>query len=134
MAVFAAVLLAGWYFRSGSLSPAPSESTAVLDRAFDERRSNLWVTATAPVERLLPDDRKGNPHQRFLVRLPSGLTVLVAHNIELAPRVPLAEGDTVEIRGEYEWNDKGGVLHWTHHDPSGRRDGGHIRHEGRIYR
>ncbi|MDX2000670.1 MAG: DUF3465 domain-containing protein [Thermoanaerobaculia bacterium] len=137
VAVFAAVLLAGWLLRDGGFSPAPSEpsaSTAVLDRAFAERRSNLWVTVTAPVERLLPDDRKGNPHQRFLLRLPSGLTVLVAHNIELAERVPLTVGDTVEIRGEYEWNDKGGVLHWTHHDPSGRRDGGHIRYDGRVYR
>lgn len=134
MAVFATVLLAGWLFRSQGATATPSEATAILDHAFAEQRSNLWVTITAPVARLLPDDRKGNPHQRFLLRLPSGLSVLVAHNLELAERVPLAEGDDVEIRGEYEWNDKGGVLHWTHDDPSGRHEGGYIRHQGRVYR
>lgn len=79
--------------------------------------------------RLLPDDRQGSPHQRFLLRVDSGTTVLVAHNLALAPRVPLMPGDSVELRGEYEWNAKGGVIHWTHPDPDGRHEDGWIRRQ-----
>ncbi len=58
----------------------------------------------------------------------------MSHNIDLAPRVPIAVGDTVEFRGQYEWNERGGVIHWTHHDPDGRRPGGWLRHRSRVYR
>jgi hypothetical protein len=81
------------------------------------------------VVRLLPDDRQGSPHQRFLLRVAGGTTVLVAHNIDLAPRVSLAPGDSVELRGEYEWNPKGGVIHWIHPDPEGRHADGWIRRQ-----
>jgi hypothetical protein len=106
---------------------------AVAD-AFRARRSNVWVEAAGVVARTLPDDRSGLPHQRFVVRLEDGQTVLVSHNLDLAPRVPIAVGDPVAFRGEYEWNDLGGVIHWTHHDPAGRMPGGWIRVGGRTYR
>ena len=70
---------------------------------------------------------------RFIIRVSGGPTVLVAHNLDLAPRVPLAEGDSVELQGVYEWNDRGGVIHWTHRDPEGRHAPGWIRHRQRLY-
>jgi hypothetical protein len=86
------------------------------------------------VERVLSDDREGSRHQRFILRLNSGQTLLVAHNIDLAPRVDgLSKGDRVELYGEYEWNERGGVVHWTHRDPRGNHPHGWISHRGKRY-
>ena len=68
------------------------------------------------------------------MRLASGRTILIAHNIDLAPRVEsVREGAPISFYGEYEWNNKGGVVHWTHRDPSGRHRAGWIRYAGRTY-
>jgi hypothetical protein len=108
------------------------DATPSLGDLFRAQRSGVEIEAAGRVVRLLTDDRDGARHERFLVRI-EGVSVLVAHNLDLAPRVPLAAGDSVQLRGEYEWNAKGGVIHWTHRDPDGRHDAGWIRHEGRLY-
>ena len=105
-----------------------------IRRAFDGRLSEIWVSGEGTVAKVLPDDRNGARHQRFILQLPVGITVLVAHNIDLAPRIPrLRVGDVVAFDGEYVWNEKGGVIHWTHHDPQGRHASGWLRHEGAVY-
>ena len=110
----------------------PGAGTTVAD-AFRSRRSHVEVQTDGRVVRLLPDDREGSPHERFLARVDGPTTVLVAHNLDLAPRIPLAAGDSIELRGEYEWSPKGGVIHWTHRDPDGRHEAGWIRYRGRLY-
>ena len=103
-------------------------------RAFKSRRSGQVLEFSGVVDRLLADDDDGSRHQRFIVRGSDGMTVLISHNIDLAPRVDaLGLGDAIVIRGEYEWNDRGGLIHWTHHDPRGLHEAGWIRHEGREY-
>ncbi len=83
---------------------------------------------------MLADDNEGARHQRFIVRLDSGQTLLVAHNIDIAPRVEgLAAGDVVAFRGVYEWNAEGGTVHWTHRDPGGVHAAGWLRYDGRLY-
>ena len=87
------------------------------------------------VERVLSDDNDGDRHQRFILRLASGQTLLVAHNIDIAPRLnSLAPGDTVAFNGVYEWNAEGGVIHWTHHDPSGKHATGWLEYGGATYK
>ncbi|MEM1229177.1 MAG: DUF3465 domain-containing protein [Pseudomonadota bacterium] len=116
---------------------APAEAAGVhpVTAAFQARRSNAWLTDGGRVIKVLPDDTKGSQHQRFLVQISGGPSILIAHNIDLAPRVAgIRAGDQVRFHGEYEWTDKGGVVHWTHHDPGGRRDGGWIEHRGERYR
>jgi hypothetical protein len=133
---------AGGTLRAPAPAPRPtgaSSSSTVADGAAEIRqasraqRSGFMVSAPGIVEKTLPDDREGSPHQRFILRLSNGHTVLVAHNIHLASRVPLRECDQVEFHGQYEWNERGGVIHWTHHDPDGRHEEGWIRHNGITY-
>ena len=113
---------------------AESISDALLAQAFEEQAHNLLVEGQGMVSRLLTDDTRGDKHQRFIVTLASGQTLLVTHNIDIAPRVNSLEvGDTVSFKGEYEWNDEGGVIHWTHHDPDGTHEAGWIKHNGRTY-
>jgi hypothetical protein len=111
--------------------------TAAPARACDGAtsfRPGARIETTAVVEKVLKDDRSGSRHQRFIVKLPSGQTLLIAHNIDIAPRVEgLARGDTVSFSGIYEPNSKGGVVHWTHHDPAGRHAAGWIEHHGHRY-
>ena len=85
------------------------------------------------MSRLIADDQDGERHQRFIVRRPGGQTLLVAHNLELSERVPVGMGDRVRFRGIYEWNEQGGLVHWTHRDPQGIEDGGWISHRRRKY-
>lgn len=113
---------------------ATAEGEREVLELFESRRSGEMVAVAGVVDRLLSDDDVGSRHQRFIVRLGSGHSLLVAYNLDLAPRVPLRVGDQVLVRGEYEWNGQGGVLHWTHHDPDGQRQGGWVEWNGDRYR
>lgn len=107
---------------------------AQIVQAFHSQQGNLPVESAGTVIKIMADDREGSRHQRFLIRLSNGHTLLVAHNIDLAPRIDdLHTGDIIAFKGEYEWNGKGGVIHWTHRDPAGRHPGGWLMHKGRIY-
>ena len=118
------------------LQPSASEagSDDIFSSAFESNRSNFVAEGRGTVIRILADDNDGSRHQRFILRLGSGQTLLVAHNIDLAPRIDtLSVGDEVSFKGEYEWSDKGGTIHWTHHDPAGRHEAGWLRHDGVDY-
>lgn len=113
---------------------APQQRSSELQVAWEQRLSKVWVTTQATVIKNLPDDRDGSRHQRFLINAGTGQSVLVAHNIDLAERAPVQRGDSLKIRGRYEWNERGGVIHWTHHDPSGRIEGGWLEVSGERFR
>ncbi len=138
LAVTVVVALYGYVENRPSSSATvqqPSESAdIVLQKAYANRQGDIQVKGSGIVVKTLSDDLKGSRHQRFILKLASGQKLLVAHNIDLAPKITsLQRGDTVEFNGEYEYNAKGGVIHWTHHDPGGRHEDGWLRHKGRLY-
>ncbi|MBG33398.1 MULTISPECIES: DUF3465 domain-containing protein [Alcanivorax] len=119
---------------------APQTDTAsfagdnLIQAAYENRQSDVQVEGVGRVVKVLPDDNEGSRHQKFILELASGQTILIAHNIDLAPRIPdLRDGESVSFYGEYEWNERGGVVHWTHHDPQGRHVDGWLKHDGKTF-
>lgn len=111
-----------------------SNDNKSLTQAFDSHQSNVQVRGSGNVIRILPDDNSGSRHQKFILQLTSGQTVLIAHNIDLAERISsISNNDQIEFYGEYEWNQKGGVVHWTHKDPNKKHTDGWLKHNSRMY-
>jgi hypothetical protein len=133
--IFAAFYI-GWSQLDGpnNFSSLTVQNDTVFASAFEEHKSGIQAEGNGIVINLLPDDNDGSRHQRFILKLDSGQTLLIAHNIDLAPRISsLRKGDAVSFYGVYEWNSKGGVVHWTHHAPSGRHVAGWLQHNGKTY-
>lgn len=139
-----AALGGGWYLRDRQAEPGQETAAAgaveaavsedLAQQAFESRARGRIITVIGTVERILADDRDGSPHQRFIIRTPGGLTLLIAHNLDLAPRLEgLRPGESLTVLGEYEWNEQGGVMHWTHDDPQGQHIPGYIEWRGRRY-
>ncbi len=126
--------LAFWLVLTSCFSVSLYANDAVLQQAYQSQQNDLQVQGFGQLVKVLPDDNDCSRHQKFILKLNSGQTLLVAHNIDLAPRIPnLKVGDIVEFYGEYEWNKKGGVLHWTHKDPQNRHAHGWLKHNGQVY-
>jgi len=125
------------YFAS-EYSPEKATSVPVvqstLEQAIQQQRSDVQLQVSGTVFKLLADDLKGSRHQKFLIKTADGHSLLIVHNIDLAPRInSLQNGDSLSVFGEYEWNEKGGLIHWTHHDPAGKHLAGWIKHQGQTY-
>ena len=105
-----------------------------IQQAFQEQRSNIQVQSRGLIKAILRDDNNGSRHQKIILELSTGQTVLVAHNIDLAPHIEnLKQGEIVEFNGEYEYSPQGGVIHWTHHDQQNKHVDGWLKYKGQIY-
>ena len=129
------LVIAGSYFYDKHTNSIQIEyAGSSLEYAISNRLSNSQVQGNGIVIAVLPDDNDGSRHQKFLVKLTDGHTILIAHNIDLAPRIEvIRKGDRLTFNGEYEWNEKGGVVHWTHHDPQNKHPHGWLEHLGQRY-
>jgi Protein of unknown function (DUF3465) len=116
-----------------TIASSSMDAGAIIE-AYGARRNLPQVQGSGVVTKVLKDDTKGLKHQKFLLKVSDNITILIAHNIDLAPRVAdIAEGDTVAYKGEYIYTPKGGTVHWTHKDPRGHHAGGWLQHNGQKY-
>ncbi len=117
----------------------PASSTAQMDagaivEAYGAHRNLPQVQGSGIVVKVLKDDNNGLQHQKLLLKVSDNITVLIAHNIDLASRVEdIHEGDIVAFKGEYIYTPKGGTVHWTHKDPRGNHAAGWLEHNGKKY-
>ncbi len=117
-----------------SAQPSASMDAGAITEAFAAHRNLPQVHGSGIVTKVLKDDTKGLQHQKFLLKVSDNITILIAHNIDLAPRVAdVKEGDVVEFKGEYIYTPKGGTVHWTHKDPRGNHQAGYLKHNGKTY-
>ena len=117
-------------------SAGQAPDNPALCQAYAENRSHVEVVAEGVVTRLLGIQQgRVSPHEGFLMRLSSGcgLIVRVEVNTDFTGPITLNPGESVVVKGEYEYYPLGGVVHWTHRDPRGRHDNGYIEAGGRSY-
>ena len=107
---------------------------STIESLFADKDSNVTVTVKATITAILSDDTVGDRHQRFIIRLSNGQTLLVAHNIDIGARVVgISTGSVVYVHGDYIWNSQGGLVHWTHRDPDAIHENGWIIFAGVTY-
>ena len=120
---------------AGCSTTQTPDDRAVCD-AYSGQRSHVEVVADGTITRLFGVAQgRVSPHEGFLLRLASGcsLVVRVEANTDFTGPIPLREGQSVAVKGEYEYYPGGGVVHWTHRDPRGRHEGGYISSGGQVY-
>lgn len=119
---------------AGRTDQAEAPAETAIAQAFRLKQSDIPVQSQGRIIKALSDDNNGSRHQRILVELPDGQSVLIAHNIDLAPRLAdIQPGEAIQFKGEYVWNAKGGIVHWTHRDPAGRHAGGWLKYRGETH-
>jgi Protein of unknown function (DUF3465) len=131
---FASGMLAGVWL--GACASTQNPDDPAVCAAYSAGRSGVEVVASGRVTHIY-GVRAGrtSPHEGFLVRLDSGCTLVVRVevNTDFTGAIPLQSNEQVVVKGEYEYYPRGGVIHWTHHDPRGRHENGYIVAAGRMY-
>lgn len=121
----------------GGATGADAGNAAVYD-AWRAGRSQVEVTASGSVVRQLGTrEGRSGAHEGFLLHLRGaagrGLTVRVEDNVDLTGAIALTPGAEVVVRGEYIFDARGGIIHYTHRDPRGRHAAGYIATGGKLY-
>jgi hypothetical protein len=123
---------------SGCASSSETPDNLVAIDAIRQHHTHQEVTVEGTVAQVLRVSTSATGrHERFVLDVHTGSgdeqLILVAHNIDIAPEVPLQQGDDVIVHGDLEIDPQGPVIHWTHHDPSGRNPPGFIKVHGQTY-
>jgi hypothetical protein len=128
LSIFALVISA---FFAEKFIQKDNKSNSNIAEIINARQSGKMVNFEARVIKLLRDDLKGDKHQKLIMKT-GKYTLLLAHNIDIAPRIPVKIGDKIGVQGEYEWNEQGGLVHWTHRS-NNAHPAGWINHKNIKY-
>jgi hypothetical protein len=109
---------------------------ARICQAYAGAQSHVEVFGQGRVVAVLGMSRGiSGEHEGFLLKLDGGCDLLlrVEVNTDITGPIPLHPGEVAKVKGEYETDETGGVIHWTHHDPRGRHEAGYIVAGGKTY-
>jgi len=129
MALFLGVLIVSFT----SFQQAYADDSEIVAAAESKRRVDFVSGDGMVVVKLLPDDRHGLEHQKWIVRLSNGTTMQAVYNLDMCEYVPLKVGDVVGMGGQFIWTNEGAMLHWLHYDPRERRPDGFVELNGKVY-
>lgn len=121
---------------SGCSVPVP-DSIAQAQAACAGGARHVEIRAFGVVTRVLGvRETRSGTHEGFWVRLGSkrnrhAQQFRVEDNTSISGFIPLHRGESLALQGQYACDDS--VIHWTHHDPSGRHRAGYITVGGKTY-
>ncbi len=110
-----------------------SNDSALVNAVNSKRNVDFLEASGVTVIELLADDTQGLPHEKFIVRLSNGATVLCVFNLDMGQRIPLKVGDIVDLGGQFKWTNVGALMHWLHADTQNRRPDGYVDLNGKRY-
>lgn len=107
------------------------KSLEKLNQVRNSKQNRPQVFVEGQITKILPEDKDGRPHQKYVIQAFNSVKIVVVSNLEFG-RVPVQIGTKVEICGEYI-NAEGGMVHWTHFDPHGGHPDGFTVMDGKLY-
>ncbi|HET9030097.1 MAG TPA: DUF3465 domain-containing protein [Candidatus Aquilonibacter sp.] len=119
----------------GSVGNDPPNNKRICD-AYGGQLTNGEVVADGTVRQILGERRgRSGDHEGYLIQLGGDcdLVLKVETNTDITGPIPLRPGERVVVKGVYIYNPMGGLIHWTHHDPGGRHEGGFVKAGGLLY-
>jgi hypothetical protein len=102
----------------------------VLKQVMNSKANRPQVLVEGTVTKILPEDKAGLPHQKYLINA-YGVKLQIVSNLEFG-KAPVQVGSKVQVCGEYI-NAEGGMIHWTHFDPHGNHPDGYTVLDGQLY-
>lgn len=98
-----------------------------------EKNVDYLEAGNLVVDKLLPDDVSGRPHQKIMIRLSNGRKVQIVSNLEFCEKIPVQVGERITVGGQFVWTRNGGLVHWVHSDPKGQRKDGYVIYNNKSY-
>lgn len=119
--------------RGEERSPGNEDDSEIVRAVVNRRRVDFVEGRGMVVIRTLADDTNGLRHQKWVVQLSNGSSMMAVYNLDMCERVALKVGDHVAMGGQFVWTNQGALLHWLHYDPRKTRPDGYVEVNGKVY-